>query len=84
MVDYQRFLGSGASAEEAGDAKAFAARHAAARGALSHLEQILKLAEEGGDEAQVNEVLESLAHCREQMAQLKEEADSDDDADGGG
>jgi hypothetical protein len=42
--EYERFMAAAAPAEEDGDAKAFIARHNAARAALVHLDQLLKVA----------------------------------------
>ena len=71
--DYRNFVGI--CAEEPDDAviKAFASRHTAGRTALAHIDQLLKLAAETGDEAQQQAVSDVLAEWRSIMPQLPEE-----------
>lgn len=66
-ADYLAFLRS-PRPDEPEDAKAFAARHAAAKTALSHIEQIIKLADAPADAAETD--TENLLHeARHQMDQ---------------
>jgi hypothetical protein len=81
LDDYQAFLAGGPHAQEDGATKAFAARHAAARAALAHLEQLLKLA---GDDPPGEAVTESITKWRALMPpEAKEEPEADDDGAGG-
>jgi hypothetical protein len=81
LADYQAFLANGPHAPEDGATKAFAARHAAARGALAHLEQLLKLA---GEDQQPKLIAESLTEWRALMPpQAQEDTEADDDGAGG-
>lgn len=85
LQDYEGFLAAPPDGA-LGDSKAFAARHAAGRGALSHLEQIMKVAAEAGDAAGVQACAAALDTARQAIAALKE-SDPDDDGprdDGGG
>ncbi|TCZ55550.1 hypothetical protein [Roseicella aquatilis] len=84
LASYLDFLGRPVPEEEKGDSKAFAARHAAARAALSHLEQIDKLAERHGDEAQQRTVGDILAEARRHLAAtpFNEQEEPEDDAGG--
>ncbi len=68
LASYLDFLGRPVPEEEKGDSKAFAGRHAAARSALAHLEQIEKRAEGSGDEAQHRAVSDILAEARRHIA----------------
>jgi len=80
LDDYQAFLAGGPHAQDEG-AKAFAARHAAARAALAHLEQLLKLA---GDDPPGEVTAESIATWRSLMPpEAKQEPETDDDGAGG-
>ena len=73
LEEYRSFLQG--DTEE--DAKAFGARHAAARAALAHLEHVLKLARDSG-EARPAEA--DMAVWREKMSSVpNEETPSDDD-----
>lgn len=66
-ADYLAFLRA-PRPEEPEDAKAFAARHAAAKTALSHIEQIIKLAETPAEATEPD--TETLLHeARHQMDQ---------------
>lgn len=81
LADYQAFLSNGLHALEDGATKAFAARHAAGRGALAHLEQLLKLA---GEDQQPKLIADSLNEWRALMPpQAREETEADDDGAGG-
>jgi hypothetical protein len=84
LASYLDFLGRPVPEEEKGDSKAFAARHAAARSALAHLEQLEKLAERNCDEAQQQAVSDILAEARRQLvtAHLEEKEDVDGDTGG--
>jgi hypothetical protein len=84
-ADYLGFLRAARGAEPE-DAKAFAARHAAAKAALAHLEQLIKLAAScdaeaaerlGGSEA-------SLAECRALMPEEDATEEKGNDEGGAG
>jgi ClpP class serine protease len=80
LEDYRAFVASGQHAPEDAVTKAFAARHAAARAALSHLEQLLKLVSEAGTLEQAKEVAASLSEWRALMPpETEEAAETDDD-----
>jgi hypothetical protein len=64
-ADYLAFLRNGRP-DEPEDAKAFAARHAAAKAALSHIEQIIKLAA-GPPEETATETDTLLHEARREM-----------------
>jgi hypothetical protein len=64
-ADYLGFLRAGRG-EEMEDAKAFAARHAAAKAALAHLEQLIKLAASCDAEA-----AERLCGCEASLAEAR-------------
>lgn len=84
MDDYLGFLLGGPRPGEEGDPKAFASRHTAAKAALAHLDQLMKVAggtdeEAGGAEAAGGH----LGAARAAMASLEgEEAEADDSGDG--
>lgn len=65
------------------DAKAFGARHAAAKTALSHIEQLLKIS--GASEEEAAETLDecraALCDARREIEDLPEEMPPDDDGD---
>ncbi|HYZ31012.1 MAG TPA: hypothetical protein VE684_01875 [Crenalkalicoccus sp.] len=83
LADYRGFLAGTPPGADAGDAKAFATRHAAARSALAHLEQLLKIAGETGSENQVREITERMRETRAEIAALPpEETEPDDDGAG--
>lgn len=84
LADYETFVAASADAGDAADAKAFAARHAAARAALAHLDQLLKLAAESEREEEVKSTADSLAEIRAQIASLPPEEDPQDDDGSGG
>jgi len=73
LAGYETFIAHSGTAAEDGDAKAFTAHHAAARSALAHLEQLLKLAAESGSEAQLRDVSTTLQEARQQIAGLEAE-----------
>jgi len=69
-ADYLAFLRA-PRADEPEDAKSFAARHAAAKAALSHIEQIIKLAADAPGDATAD--TDNLLHeARHQMDQARE------------
>jgi hypothetical protein len=84
FADYQRFVTRWEAAEEIGDdpaddAKRFAARHAAARTALAHLEHLCKIASLTGGEDAAEAVLHDLAAWRALMpVPSEEEPDADE------
>ncbi|WP_149540446.1 hypothetical protein [Siccirubricoccus phaeus] len=83
LADYHRFMSADPATQEDGASKLFAGRHTAGKAALSHLEQLLKLAAGQADEAQLQEIGESLAKYRSFMAaEMKEESETDDPGDG--
>jgi hypothetical protein len=79
LDDYQAFLAQ--EAPDDGVTKAFAARHTAGRGALTHFELLLKVASEAGDEAQLTAMAELLAAWRRRMpaALFEEPPEADHD-----
>ncbi|MCO6419103.1 hypothetical protein JYK14_23505 [Siccirubricoccus sp. KC 17139] len=82
LADYHRFMSADPATQEEGANKLFASRHSSAKAALSHLEQLLKLAGEQADQAQLQEIGESLAQYRSFIAkELKEEPETDDPGD---
>jgi hypothetical protein len=80
--DYMAFLR--AAADEV-DSKAFGAKHAAAKAALSHIEQLRKLSGDAGGEAaeKLDEYQALLGDIRRDMSAEPEEMPSDDDGDPG-
>lgn len=84
LDDYIGFLATDPTTQEESANKIFAGRHTAAKAALSHLEQLLKLAAEEADAKQLEEIGNSLARYRSAMtAEIKEEPEPDDHGDGG-
>ena len=86
LDDYMDFLRRAREADEANnDPKTFSARHAAGKTALSHIEQIMKLSGESGDEAgkKLDEHQLLLGEMRRGMSAEPEEMPSDDDGDPG-
>ena len=77
LADYQDFV---ASAADDGATKLFAARHAAGRAALSHIEQLLKLAQDTGTAEEAGEVAASIIEWRARMPPLALEEPEADDA----
>lgn len=84
MAEYMAFLES-ADADDGPDPKAFGARHAAAKTALSHLEQLMKMSGDHGDEAarKLGEYQALLGEMRRDMSAEPEETPTDDDGDPG-
>ena len=81
LADYMDFLRRSREADESNcDPKTFAARHAAGKTALSHIEQIMKLSGDDGDEAakKLNEYQALLGDMRRDMSAEPEETPSDD------
>ena len=78
LQDYQDFVAGPADDAES---KLFAARHAAARAALAHLEQVLKLASDAGTAEEAREVAASIAEWRARMPP-QEEPEADDEGPG--
>ena len=77
LADYRRFV-LGGEAEE-GAAKAFGARHTAAKAALAHLELVAKLAGGAEGEAAARRVSDDLATWRKHIpSSPREEPDPDD------
>lgn len=82
IAEYMRFL---RAAEGEIDAKAFGVRHAAAKTALSHIEQLLNLSGDAGDEVarRLGEYQALLGEIRRDMSAEPEEMLTDDDGDSG-
>lgn len=83
VADYMDFL---RAADDEVDSKAFGAKHAAAKTALSHIEQLLKLSGDVGGETaqQLDEYHALLGEMRRDMsAEPEEETPTDDDGDSG-
>ena len=78
LQDYQDFV---AGEADDGESKLFAARHAAARAALAHLEQVLKLAGEAGTAEEAREVVATITEWRARMPP-QEESEADDEGPG--
>lgn len=72
---YMRFV---ADPTDEADPKAFAARHSAAKTALSHLEQLMKLAGEGAEEATGDPAALALGAARQEMDDEEQETPADD------
>ena len=80
LADYQDFVAGGADDSVT---KVFAARHAAGRAALSHLEQLIKLAQEAGTEEDAKEVAATITEWRARMPpQAPEDPEADDQGTG--
>ncbi|NOG71334.1 hypothetical protein [Roseicella sp. DB1501] len=84
LDSYVDFLGRPMPEAERGDSKAFAARHAAARSALAHLDHLEKLTEGEGDTAQQDALGSILAEARRQLAATPQDAMEEADDDAGG
>jgi hypothetical protein len=83
LGEYFDFLLGGPPPGEKADAKAVAARHAAGKGILAHLEQLFKTAGGPDTEAGTDALGGQLDAARAAMASLDgEEADGDDAGDG--
>jgi hypothetical protein len=80
-ADYLAFLRS-PRPDEPEDAKAFAARHAAAKTALSHIEQIIKLADTPVEttEADTESLLHEARHQMDQDSETGEDTARDGEA----
>lgn len=84
VEEYGAFVAAGPAPGTEGDIKAFAARHAACRAALTHLEQLLKLARVLGTEAATSGDLGRAAQLLEQARDaLAANADEEEGDDGG-
>lgn len=84
MAEYIGFLET-SPIEEGADPKSFGARHAAAKTALSHLEQLMKLSGDGQDEAsrKRDDYQALLGEMRQDISAEPEGMPSDDDGDPG-
>jgi hypothetical protein len=80
--EYLAFL---RAADDEVDSKAFGAKHAAAKTALSHIEQLRKFSGEAGDETarKLDEYQALLGEMRRDMSAEPEEAPTYDDGDSG-
>ncbi|MFC0385242.1 hypothetical protein [Muricoccus vinaceus] len=67
VADYEAFVARGPAADAEEDPKAFAARHAAARSALAHLEHLMKLAPGGEGESVAGEAGALIAQARQSI-----------------
>ena len=72
---YKRFV---ADPVDEADPKAFAAHHTAAKTALSHLEQLMKLANEEADAAGADPAALALGEARQEMDHEEQETPADD------
>lgn len=72
--DYRRFL-----ADPDADAKAFAARHAAGKGALAHYDQLIKTSGGRGEGEADGAADADLGAARAGIASLQEGGEADDD-----
>jgi hypothetical protein len=83
-ADYLGFLRASRT-QEPEDAKTFAARHAAAKAALAHIEQILKLASGSEEEAaeRLTDAQALLAQARRELGEGKPEGRPDEDGEAG-
>jgi len=81
VADYEAFLARGPAPGTHEDAKAFAAHHAAARGALSHLEHLLKLNRGQAETEAVAEAGALIAEARRsiQLADQEDRERAEDD-----
>jgi hypothetical protein len=75
MESYMKFV---ADSEHDVDPKAFAARHSAAKTALSHLDQLMKLAGEEADAAAGDAGALALGEARQEMDDEEQETPADD------
>lgn len=80
-ADYAAFLRLSRGEEE--DAKAFGARHAAAKAALAHLEQLIKIAGASEEAADAGPCEGLLSDMRRQMNQEEQEMPDDDEGEPG-
>lgn len=81
-ADYLAFLRN-ARTDEPEDAKAFAARHAAAKSALSHIEQIIKLAS-GNEEEVAGRQLDTDSLLHQAREQIIHDNETQEDSEGDG
>jgi hypothetical protein len=72
LNEYQDFLAAATDADDEKRSKAFASRHAAGRIALSHLEDLMKLAGEEAAEEMVEVANRYLSEWRARLAQPAE------------
>lgn len=72
---YRRFV---AGQVDEADTKAFNAHHSAAKTALSHLEQLMKLASEGEEAAATDPADRALGEARQEMDDEEQETPADD------
>ena len=72
---YRRFV---AGMVDEADTKAFTAHHTAAKTALSHLEQLMKLAGESADQAATDTADLALGAARREMDDEEQETPADD------
>lgn len=77
LKDYHTFLARAQSGDTPADPKDFAARHAAARGALAHLEHLFKLA--GPDDTAAGEARQALLEAARAELGAAEGADDRDE-----
>jgi hypothetical protein len=70
---YMKFV---ADTEHDADPKAFAARHSAAKTALAHIEQLMKLTEPGEEEGALAAI--ALGEARQEIGDQQEETSADD------
>lgn len=77
VEDYEAFLAAGPAPGAHGDAKAFAAHHAAGRSALAHLEYLLKLGRASAPNSVVEE--EAAVLLARARAEIARELDHDED-----
>lgn len=82
--DYGAFIARGPAPGTHDDAKAFAAHHAAAKSALAHLEQVLKIARAAGAGEEMAGVAQANALLLQARGALSEvEEDDGDDGSAG-
>jgi hypothetical protein len=72
---YRRFV---AGQVDEADTKAFTAHHSAAKTALSHLEQLMKLASDAADDAATDPADIALGEARQEMDDEEQEMPADD------
>ncbi|UPY36611.1 hypothetical protein [Sediminicoccus sp. KRV36] len=77
---YMKFV---ADTEHDADPKAFAARHSAAKTALAHIEQLMKLAGPGEDEAGMDAAGFALGEARQEIQDEEQETSADDTGESG-
>lgn len=72
---YMKFV---AETDHDADPKAFAARHTAAKTALSHIEQLMKLTDAGEEEAGLDPAAIALGAARQEIGDEQQEMPEDD------